>query len=95
MKGILMLVMLGVIGGLWVDDNSKRHALEQAQAQINQDMIVAGQVDGLLAERNQLRFQLEHAGVAVPSPASTPTWFQQRINEKPDLESASKSSGKY
>jgi len=52
MKELLLLVMLGAVVFLWLDDKSQRSAIEQTQAE----------VDRLTSEREQLAQQLAGRG---------------------------------
>jgi len=85
MKQIVILVMIGVIGGLWLDDHFKRVALDRAQAQIQDQSDMAQQIESLTAQVTHLKLQLNTPS-AAPSASSTVTWFQQRLNEHTTLD---------
>jgi len=90
MKALLVIIMLGAIGILWFDDNSKRSDLQQAQAAAD---TAAQQVQQLTAQVTQLQAQLNTVVSNPSSPytpsgqrpagapaAPPPAWFQQRVN---------------
>ena len=78
MKTILIVVLLGVIYILYLDDHSKRAALDQAQEQIDSQSNMAQQVQSLTAERDRLTMQLNRT-------SNSGSWFQQRLNAAPIL----------
>jgi len=73
MKDLAIWILLIALGILWFDDNSKRAAIEQLQQQVDT-------LQSVTAERDQLKSQLDRLSAV---PAATPSWFQQRVNERP------------
>jgi multidrug resistance efflux pump len=81
MKTLLILIMLAALVLLYLDDKSKRAALDQAQAQLDAQSSMPQQIQSLTAERDQLKVALARLTGNPNSTTSNPSWFQQRLNE--------------
>lgn len=82
LRTIVILLLLCGMGWLAYDNVTKRKALESSQKEVEQ----------MLAERGRTR---EHPGApvtAVPVTTATtpPSWFQDRLQERPALDAAVK-----
>jgi len=101
MKAFLTLLLLGALGLLWADDNSKSASLTKAETRADaaeqKAQAESQKIQELTAQVNELQGQLNRfrpgsstpAGPAQtpgsPVPASNPSWFQQRLNGSPTV----------
>ncbi len=81
LKTVVILLLLGGLGWFGYDSMAKRKALEASQKE----------VERLVAERGQGREEPRVTRGGAPVPAATPPgWFQDRLQERPALETAVK-----
>src|SRR5215212_9422227 len=94
LKTALILLLLAAVGWLGYDDYAKRRLLENAQKRPEN---VADRQDRITAAPAPVPARAPSTAVVVPSfapvlaPSATPpTWFQERLRERPGIDAPAK-----